>query len=136
MSDGIREETEAFMFFIEKGSIITPNSTKYIPQKDRNLNKTYEYNIYESSGIIWIHGPNDIPKTEFVFWHKGNSTKYESSFVWNINEPDGNVSMELHSIHVKRIQDASIYDFECSIKIHCDSHTASAGYITNDILYI
>lgn len=55
ISDGVREETEAFMFFIEAGNITTPQSD----QNDESTNKTYAFNIYESTSIIWIKGPND-----------------------------------------------------------------------------
>eukprot|EP01083_Nonionella_stella_P222935 795052_1 len=123
ISDGIREETEAFMFFIEKGEIRTPNNTQ-----NTYKDATYIYNTYQSTAIIWIHGPNDIPKTEFKLWHESHNR------MLFLDEPQGNITMELYSIYVNRVQDQKVYDFECSVKIHCDAHTASAGrdFVCND----
>eukprot|EP01084_Bolivina_argentea_P178263 308144_1 len=133
ISDGIQQETNAFMFFIEKGEIITPIQS----ESDKYVNVTYIYNIYESSAIIWIHGPNDIPHTEFVLWNNVNNSKYENSFIWKLDEPIGNITMDLYSIYVARLQDNKQYNFECSVNIHCDSHTASAGrdFVCNDTTF-
>ena len=123
IKDNVREETEAFMFYIEMGEIKNPellSSSEYV-------NASYVYNIYEAQAIIWIHGPNDIPKTEFVLWNKQDSTKYESSFIWKLDEPSGNITIEYYSIYIARLQEQDIYDFDCSVKIHCESHTAFAG---------
>ena len=68
-ADFDREETNAFMFFIEEGTISVPaTNATYVPSDDKQfMNKNYTYHIYESSAIIWIHGPNDCSWIGFLF---------------------------------------------------------------------